>query len=183
MEMEINPFPKYGAPRGSVYIVFALPKMFLALPHTFRHSFVHMLRMLGTPTEIIAKMVGHSSIQTTDRVYSRFVSQNQACVLCSAMPTPRRLGPLRAVLRPCMRTCGAASSLPPFHCSVGPSHRRAWITPSLTHRVNHRLHTKSLDKAGAKQRRGVDLRDQWKAVVRRINCPYEFSDREWQGLT
>ena len=28
----------------------------------------------------------------------------------------------------------------------------------------------------------VTLRERWQAVVARINCPYEFSEREWHGL-
>lgn len=81
------------------------------------------MRFLGVDTEIIGKMVGHSNLQTTERVYSRFQTEEIAAL---------------------------TAHIPLFGGSVASSR--------------------------------VALKDRWKAVVSRINCPYEFSEREWYGL-
>lgn len=39
-------------------------------PHTFRHSFTSLMRQKGFPLEIIADILGHSSIVTTGDIYS-----------------------------------------------------------------------------------------------------------------
>ena len=94
-----------------------------AHPHTFRHTYVHMMRMLGVDTDIIAKMVGHANMETTSRTYSRF-NNDELTALTAGVPL--------------------------FGGSV----------------ANDR----------------VALKDQWKEVTARINCPYEFSEREWTRL-
>lgn len=94
-----------------------------AHPHTFRHTYVHMMRLMGVPTEIIAKMIGHANLQTTERVYSRF--------------DPHELSSL-------------AAGVPIFGGSVAAAQ--------------------------------VSLRERWQEVVTRINCPYEFSEKEWFRL-
>ena len=54
-----------------------------AHPHTFRHTYVHMLRLLGVPTDVIAKLVGHSNLQTTEKTYSRFEHDEMAALTAS----------------------------------------------------------------------------------------------------
>lgn len=54
-----------------------------AHPHTFRHTYVHMLRLLGVPTDVIAKLVGHTNLQTTEKTYSRFEHDEMAALTAS----------------------------------------------------------------------------------------------------
>ena len=54
-----------------------------AHPHAFRHSYVHMMRLLGAEPDVIAKLVGHSSVATTERVYSRFSNDEMAALTAS----------------------------------------------------------------------------------------------------
>lgn len=37
--------------------------------HVFRHSFINFMRRSGTPIEVVSRMVGHKSIETTQRHY------------------------------------------------------------------------------------------------------------------
>jgi hypothetical protein len=82
-----------------------------------------MMRLMGVDSDIIARMVGHSQVQTTERIYGRF-DNDELTALTAAVPL--------------------------FGGSV----------------------------AAAR----VTLKEQWKAVIARLNCPYEFSEREWHGL-
>lgn len=94
-----------------------------AHPHTFRHTYVHMMRLLGVETDIIAKLVGHANLRTTDRIYGRF-DNDELTALTAGVPL---LGGSVATDR-------------------------------------------------------VALKERWRDVLRRLNGPYEFSEREWLQL-
>jgi hypothetical protein len=80
--------------------------------------------MLGLRPEIIAKFIGHASVQTTQRVYSRF-NVEELTALVDTVP----------LFGDCLATTGDG------------------------------------------------LKERWRATVKRLQDPYEFSEREWMGLS
>ena len=92
-----------------------------AHPHTFRHSFVHMMTTLGVSSEVIAKFVGHRNVTTTTGTYGRLSTEEM----------------------------GALAATCPL---IG-------------------------DDSAANE-----LGERWRAVIRRLQRPYHFSERELQGL-
>ena len=92
-----------------------------AHPHTFRHTFIHMMSALGVKTEVIAKFVGHRSASTTAGTYSR-MSTEEMEALAEACPI------------------------------IGDS------------------------------RREEHLKERWRQVLKHLQRPYEFSEREMCDL-